>query len=95
MEFTGETVWMNPYGHLPGELYGFLPFYGWMCVVYIIAAVGWFFLNFVYWKELLQVSLFFFFLVFLPPIAIGRKLYAFFSYLGTKLHYICFGHVST
>jgi len=56
VEFTGETIWMNPYGHLPGELYGFLPFYGWMSVVYIIAAVVWFSLNFIYWKELLQVQ---------------------------------------
>jgi len=56
VEFTGETVWMNPYGHLPGELYGFLPFYGWMCIIYIIAACVWFSLNFYYWQELLQVQ---------------------------------------
>lgn len=56
VEFTGETIWMNPYGHLPGELYGFLPFYGWMCIIYVIAAGVWFCLNFLYWKELLQVQ---------------------------------------
>jgi len=53
--FEGETVWMNPYGHLPGELYGFLPFYGWMSIVYVVAAVVWFILNFMYWKELLSI----------------------------------------
>lgn len=56
VEFSGDTVWMNPYGHLPGELYGFLPFYGWMCLVYVLAACVWFCLNFIYWKELLQVQ---------------------------------------
>jgi len=53
--FTGDTEWLNPYGHLPGELYGFLPFYGWMCLVYVGAAVVWFVLNFIYWKELLSI----------------------------------------
>eukprot|EP00494_Astrolonche_serrata_P025563 UN25824 len=56
VEFEGETVWMNPYGHLPGELYGFLPFYGYMCIVYVIAGLVWFCLNFIFWKELLQVQ---------------------------------------
>jgi len=56
VEFSGDTTWMNPYGHLPGELYGFLPFYGWMCIVYVGAAVVWFCLNFLFWKELLQVQ---------------------------------------
>jgi len=56
VEFTGETIWMNPYGHLPGELYGFLPFYGWMCIIYVVAAIVWFCLNFIHWKELLSVQ---------------------------------------
>eukprot|EP00494_Astrolonche_serrata_P030146 UN30413 len=51
----GETTWLNPYGHLPGELYGFLPFYGWMCVFYGLAALVWFALNFSYWNELLSI----------------------------------------
>lgn len=53
---TGETVWMNPYGHLPAQLYAFLPFYGWMCVVYLIAACVWSILNRIYWEELLHVQ---------------------------------------
>jgi len=55
VSLSGETEWLNPYGHLPGELYGFLPFYGWMCLVYVGAAVVWFVLNFMYWKELLSI----------------------------------------
>ena len=25
--FHGTTTWMNPYGHLTGDAYGYLPFY--------------------------------------------------------------------
>jgi len=53
---TGNTVWMNPYGHLPAQLYGFLPFYGWMCIVYLIASCVWLLLNAMYWKDLLHVQ---------------------------------------
>jgi len=56
VDFEGETTWMNPYGHLPGELYGFLPFYGWMCIMYIVAACIWFLQNYLHWKELLAVQ---------------------------------------
>jgi len=53
---SGMTEWMNPYGHLPAQLYGFLPFYGLMCVVYLAAACIWLMLNAVYWKDLLHVQ---------------------------------------
>jgi len=53
---SGTTEWMNPYGHLPAQLYGFLPFYGWMSIVYLLAACIWFILNAVYWKDLLHVQ---------------------------------------
>jgi len=52
----GETVWMNPYGHLPAQLYGFLPFYGWMCVIYLAACCIWFLLNVIHRKDLLHVQ---------------------------------------
>jgi len=53
---TGTTEWMNPYGHLPAQLYGFLPFYGWMCVIYLFASCVWFVLNAIYWKDILHVQ---------------------------------------
>lgn len=53
---TGTTEWMNPYGHLPAQLYGFLPFYGWMCVIYLGASCIWFLLNAIFWKDLLHVQ---------------------------------------
>lgn len=54
--FSGTTVWMNPYGHLPGDVYGYLPFYGWMCVAYLLVSILWFCMNAVYWKQLLYVQ---------------------------------------
>lgn len=54
--FEGSSIWMNPYGHLPGDVYGYLPFYGWMCILYLGVAVVWFFFNAMYWKQLLYVQ---------------------------------------
>merc|ERR1719285_750269 len=47
---------MNPHGHLPGQLWNFLPFYKGMSIIYLTAAILWFFLNVVNWKELLYVQ---------------------------------------
>ncbi|ETO34181.1 hypothetical protein RFI_02916, partial [Reticulomyxa filosa] len=59
--FEGKSIWMNPYGHLPGDMYGYLPFFGWMSIAYLTVAFIWFLLNAFFWKELLyvQVSLIF------------------------------------
>ena len=35
------TGTVNPYGYLPGRLYGFLPFFGWLSVVFAVAGVAW------------------------------------------------------
>ncbi|ETO30755.1 hypothetical protein RFI_06363 [Reticulomyxa filosa] len=61
VRFEGESVWMNPYGHLPGDVYGYLPFFGWMTVTYLLVALFWFCLNAIFWKELLHVQVAFFF----------------------------------
>ena len=37
----GRTVWMNPYGHLMGRLYGYLPFYAIMTAVFTVASLMW------------------------------------------------------
>lgn len=55
-KFNGQSIWMNPYGHLPGDVYGYLPFYGWMCLIYLIIAIIWFIFNCIYWNELLYVQ---------------------------------------
>ena len=36
MMVTGSTAWMNPYGYLPGQVYGYLPFYGTLFVCYCL-----------------------------------------------------------
>eukprot|EP00484_Ammonia_sp_Unknown_P025635 CAMPEP_0197031360 /NCGR_PEP_ID=MMETSP1384-20130603/10389_1 /TAXON_ID=29189 /ORGANISM="Ammonia sp." /LENGTH=556 /DNA_ID=CAMNT_0042460877 /DNA_START=34 /DNA_END=1704 /DNA_ORIENTATION=- len=54
--FSGTTRWMNPYGHLPGDVYGYLPFYGWMCIIYLVISIIWFCFNAIYWNELLHVQ---------------------------------------
>lgn len=53
---TGSSVWMNPYGHLPGRMYGFLPFYGILGLLYITLALFWVVLNACYWKEVLHLQ---------------------------------------
>jgi len=47
---------MNPYGHLPGQLYTCLPFYKWMSIIYIAASIIWCCLTIVHRKELLHVQ---------------------------------------
>ena len=54
--FWGRTLWMNPYGELPGDVYGYLPFYGWMSCVYLGMAALWLLVVAVYWSELLHVQ---------------------------------------
>uniref|UniRef100_A0A7S2AS73 GOST seven transmembrane domain-containing protein n=1 Tax=Octactis speculum TaxID=3111310 RepID=A0A7S2AS73_9STRA len=38
---TGESVWRNPYGYLPGELYGIMPFFGVMAGLYVVVGLIW------------------------------------------------------
>ncbi|ETO20497.1 hypothetical protein RFI_16720, partial [Reticulomyxa filosa] len=54
--FEGDSVWMNPYGHLPGDMYGYLIFYGWMFIFYLVIGGFWSYLSVMYWKELLYVQ---------------------------------------
>ncbi|KAG8470707.1 hypothetical protein KFE25_009128 [Diacronema lutheri] len=52
----GSTVWMNPYGFLPGELFHLLPFFGVMSLVYLGLGVLWSVLCARYWRELLRLQ---------------------------------------
>ena len=54
---TGETHWMNPYGYLPGEYYGMMPFFGVMASLYAIVALAWFVLCATNWSEVLILQL--------------------------------------
>ena len=38
---TGESIVMNPYGHLPGRLYGMLPFTRLLLLLYLVVCAFW------------------------------------------------------
>ena len=52
---TGETIVMNPYGHIPARLYGILPFVRILLAAYSILAVIWMIRCYRYSKELMSV----------------------------------------
>ena len=39
--FNGKSLWMNPYGHLSGDEYGYIPLYRWMFIAYCIFTLSW------------------------------------------------------
>lgn len=41
VEMTGKIVWMNPYGYLPGELYHFIPLFGYLTIGYLALGFIW------------------------------------------------------
>jgi len=58
LRVTGGGVWKNPYGFLPGRLYGFLPFYFGMTVVYVALTCTWALLCFIHRKEIAGIQYF-------------------------------------
>uniref|UniRef100_A0A6A7G188 GOST seven transmembrane domain-containing protein n=1 Tax=Hirondellea gigas TaxID=1518452 RepID=A0A6A7G188_9CRUS len=56
ISFTGESVWKNPFGQLSGDMYGFLPFYGFLSLLVFGAAIIWTGLNIKYRHDLLQLQ---------------------------------------
>eukprot|EP00300_Choanocystis_sp_HF-7_P029852 c3770_g1_i1.p1 GENE.c3770_g1_i1~~c3770_g1_i1.p1 ORF type:complete len:322 (+),score=71.21 c3770_g1_i1:612-1577(+) len=52
---TGTISWMNPYGFLPGELYYFIPLFGYLAVAYVVLSVIWVVVCFVNRHQLIQL----------------------------------------
>ena len=52
---TGETIVMNPYGHIPARLYGILPFVRLLLASYFILALIWMIRCYRFSKELMSV----------------------------------------
>lgn len=52
----GSGVWKNPFGYLPGRLFGFLPFYFSMLVIYVALLVGWAALNLIHRKDIAGIQ---------------------------------------
>jgi len=53
---SGQTSWHNPYGFLPGELFPFLPFFGFVCFAYVVVGVVWLLLCLRYASLLLPLQ---------------------------------------
>ncbi|KAH9245984.1 hypothetical protein BASA81_016525 [Batrachochytrium salamandrivorans] len=49
----GKTEWKNPFGYLPGELHGFLPFTLGLAITYVGIGLVWAVLSFWHWRELM------------------------------------------
>lgn len=41
VRIRGTSVWVNPFGYLPGQLYGQLPVYWTLTILYLIFLLGW------------------------------------------------------
>lgn len=48
---SGMTEWKNPYGYLPGRLFGFLNFHRYMLMFYVLFGAVWMGLNIKHWKD--------------------------------------------
>ena len=53
---SGTGIWKNPYGYLPGRLFGFLPFYLSMCFVYAAFVALWMGLNLKHRKDVAPIQ---------------------------------------
>ncbi|CAM9758319.1 unnamed protein product [Ascophyllum nodosum] len=53
----GHSEWKNPYGYLPGEAYGDLPFFFGMSVAYLALGIVWMVLCMAYIKDLLPIQM--------------------------------------
>jgi hypothetical protein len=56
---AGRSTWINPYGYLPGHLYGYMPMHGLLTVAYLAVAVGWLLNVLAYRAETIRVHKFF------------------------------------
>jgi hypothetical protein len=53
---NGQTIWMNPFGYLPGQYFGHIPFHASMATLYLGAFLVWLFLSIKYREELLFIQ---------------------------------------
>ncbi|CAM9495184.1 unnamed protein product, partial [Phaeothamnion confervicola] len=53
----GASEWMNPYGYLPGETYGCLPFFLALSAIYLALGLAWTVACFCHTRDLLAVQL--------------------------------------
>lgn len=57
LHMDGAMIVENPYGNLPASQYGSLPFYTFMCFLYVISVIVWGMLCISYSKEVMSVQI--------------------------------------
>lgn len=51
-----QIEWKGPHGYLSASDWPYLPFYGFMCLIYIIYGVVWLAVSFLQWRDLLRIQ---------------------------------------
>lgn len=57
LQVDGTTTWLNPYGYLPGEKYGYMVFFEGMTYATLMTAAAWFALCAYHWRELMVIQM--------------------------------------
>ena len=53
----GLLEFKSPYGYVPGHLYGYLPFWSGLVIAYALAALLWFVLMSLHWRDILTLQM--------------------------------------
>ncbi|KAG2388173.1 hypothetical protein C9374_001023 [Naegleria lovaniensis] len=88
---NGEVQFINPYGHLPGQYFFFMPFQAVMTIAYIIYAVCWFFVSIINRKEFLILQ---FYITAVLMCCLAESVIVYFHlFLTNKVGYIDLGYM--
>ena len=64
LRITGESLVVNPYGHVPASLYGSIPFHIFLLLLYSVLFVVWLLRCMKYSDELMSIHYFIFVIIF-------------------------------
>jgi hypothetical protein len=53
----GQVQYVNPYGYLPADLYGYMPFWFWMLIAHVTVGAVWLLLSLRNWRDLLHLQM--------------------------------------
>ncbi|CAM9275799.1 unnamed protein product [Pylaiella littoralis] len=70
---SGHSEWKNPYGYLPGEAYGCLPFFFGLAAFYLALGVLWTFVCMAWIKDLLAIQMWTSVVLFLGMVETGAQ----------------------
>jgi hypothetical protein len=89
IEIKLNTEWKNPYGYLPGRLYGFLPFHKYMLLLYIVVGFLWL-LKMLTNKEIISLQIYISIVIFLCAIEQFVKLIEYPNFNVNGIHNVLF-----